>query len=270
MPKPQYRPIWSQREINVLRAHINAVSFSQISSMLPGRTIDAVKRRASLLKLDRTGKHFPKRSIKEDFFSMPTLLSSYWAGFIAADGCVVTSPRTELRIGIHVKDIKHLQQFALDSGYDGPISIDKKNICHITVCAAHQWVKDLDTIFNIGPKKTFSLRPPNLTVECALAYSIGFIDGDGCWATMLGRHGSRYLYLIVVGTRPMLTWLAQTWRNAGANIGTPNLSFCKVWRLSLGASKADSVAQLLKDLYVPRLQRKWRVARREATGQKEE
>lgn len=258
------RRSWTKEEIEIIRENINTVPYKSIAAMLPGRNVDDVKTRASLEGIKRKGTRFPWRSLDESFFSKPTTLSSYWAGFLAADGCVVTSPRTEIRIGLNVKDIDHLRRFSLDCGYDGPIAIKKKNICNVTICSAHRWVEDLNNVFNIKPRKTFDLHPPNLTGDMALAYSIGFIDGDGCWAI-----GGGYLYLIVVGTKPILRWLAETWSGAGAKIGNPNLSFRKIWRLSLGGSKAESVRDILKEFDVPRLHRKWRVARRETTGQKE-
>lgn len=258
------RRMWTEEEVQIIRAHINTMPYAKLTAMLPGRNIDDVKTRASLCGIKREGIRFPKRSLDENFFRSGTLLSAYWAGFIAADGCVVTHPRRELRIGIHTKDLQHLKNFVHDVGYDGPIGMRAKNICSVTICAVDRWIDDLRDNFNIGPRKTIDLRPPDLYGDLALAYSVGFIDGDGCWAT-----GRGYLYLIVVGTKPMLMWLAKTWRDAGATIGYPKLGFKKIWRLSIGGSKAASVALLLKDFDVPRLQRKWRVARREAAGQKE-
>lgn len=258
-------PQWSNSELATLRNNLNAIPYCRIASMLPGRTVDAIKRRAGILGLVKTGKRFSKRTLIEDFFSRMDYLSCYWAGFIAADGCIITSPRTEVRIGIHERDLDHLSQFVKDTGFNGRIRIDKKDIAHVIVCAAYQWVADLDRIFRITPQKTFSLQPPKLTGPLALAYSIGYIDGDGCWATADKNRNPR---LIVVGTKALLQWLVSLWNSHGANIGSPTLSFKRnVWRLTLTCAKAERIAFLLRDVDVPRLERKWRVARREATGQ---
>jgi hypothetical protein len=258
-----HKVLWTTNEVQIVRENINRIPYARIALMLHGRSVEAIKTRASILGISRKGVRFPKRSLNENFFSKPTLLSSYWAGFIAADGCVLSaSGRAEIRIGINQRDLEHLRRFSLDVGYDGPIAFTKKSIRTVSICGAHQWVKDLKDVFNIGPRKTFTLHPPYLPQKMALAYSIGYIDGDGCWATM---QQGKYLYLIVVGT-----WMADLWREAGAKIGIPKLRFQRCWRLSLGCSKAEGVAKLLEDFDVPRLQRKWRVARHEATGQKKE
>lgn len=235
--------------------------------MLPGRTIEAVKRRAHLLHLHKSGRRFPWRSLNEDFFRVPNLLSSYWAGFIAADGCIVTDPRHELRIGIHKRDVDHLRRFCADTGYNGNLRTDSKDISHVCICCAGIWIKDLSRVFNVGPRKTFTLLPPPLSGEMALAYSVGVIDGDGCWSTDSQVSGRR-LILVVVGTEALLRWLIELWKDSGASIGEPRISFRRnIWRLALHKSKAEEVARLLLAVETPKLDRKWRVARREADGQ---
>jgi len=267
----QYAPPWSDAELNILKGNVNLVPYSKIVELLPGRTIDAIKLRARLVGIEKSGKRFPRRKLNEEFFAVPTILSSYWAGFLAADGCILRppiNPRTEVRLGIHQRDIDHLRRFAIDVGYDGKIAQHQKNIRGITICAAYQWVTDLWANFNIGPQKTFTLGPPHLSGELSLAYSIGYIDGDGCWAT----HSSHdnYLMLVVIGTRELLSWLISIWKYSGARIGFPNLSYRRnCWRLTLSGRKATEVAHLLSKLDVPRLQRKWRVARRETYGQED-
>ena len=45
-----------------------------------------------------------------DFFTVPNKLNSYWAGFIAADGCV--TGKHILAIKLSEKDKEHLQKIA--------------------------------------------------------------------------------------------------------------------------------------------------------------
>lgn len=289
---------WSEEEIQIIRENLNKVSYKAIAAMLPGRTIDAIKRRATLQGFSRGFSmegslykptslfqktssglrkaangygRFPRRTLNENFFGEISLISSYWAGFIAADGYIKTSPRHELRIGLQRRDMGHLQNFCADIGFDGKISEDAKQCCHVTICAAYQFTHDLDKIFNIRTRKTFTLEPPHLSGSNALAYSIGVIDGDGCWATSQAHRindGVRRLHLIVVGTKPLLKWLVSIWNDAGANIGDPNVSFRRnCWRLSISGPKAKAVANLLDEIETPKLERKWRVARGEAIGQ---
>ena len=257
---------WSQVELGVLSTNINRIPYKAIAEMLSGRTVGAVKQRASIMGFPRKGVKFQTISRDNSFFSKHTLRSAYWAGFIAADGCVVTSPRHELRIGIHKRDEDHLYKFISDVGYGGSVRIDKKNICHLCVSGAIQWTDDLAQNFNIFPRKTFDLKPPRLPLQEALAYSIGYIDGDGCWTTAGKQH--QHLVLVVVGTENVLQWLVRIWNKAGAELGTQNLRFARnCWRLHISCAKARRVAKLLQVINTPKLERKWRVASGEASGQ---
>jgi len=251
-------PPWNKREKDKLRININTMSYSKLAELIPGRTIDAVKQRASLLGLPRLGRRFPKRSLHEHFFSKPNLLSCYWAGFIAADGCVVTTPRRELRLGINKRDELHLARFKMDVGYDGPIRKCQKNIKALTICAIDQWVLDLRENFSITPKKTKTLLPPSLVGDLALSFSVGVIDGDGCWN--ISKNG---LALIVTGTESVLLWLKDRWELGGANTGQCSPRPIKgCWRLSVNGRYAVNVAHLLLPLKVPRLERKWSIAKK--------
>lgn len=261
-------PHWTDAEINFLKSNINSVSYVNIAANLPGRTVDAVKQRAQLLGLEKTGRHFPRVWRRDDFFSIPNLLNSYWAGFIAADGCIGDKPRVSLRIGVHQKDRSHIQSFVDAVEYRGKVSVDKKKVFHVCIGGTHQWSADLWINFNIGPRKTFTLEPPSITGINALSFSVGYIDGDGCWSTDVAGRNSRRLILVVVGTHPLLRWLTTIWREAGAQIGVPNITFRRnVWRLALHGTKAEEVARILLPLNTPKLDRKWRVARHEAIGQ---
>lgn len=51
--------------------------------------------------------------VNHSFFSQDTEESFYWAGFIAADGCVMQRGKNcfKLQIRLSIKDIEHLQKF---------------------------------------------------------------------------------------------------------------------------------------------------------------
>lgn len=120
----------------------------------------------------------------ENFFSKPSVLNSYWAGFIAADGCI--TDKTRLYIGLNLIDICILKRFLKDVEYP-EIIITRKTVRNNTICEhcqinirSKQWILDLNKHWNITPRKSLTLQPPNLTeLEHKLAYIIGYIDGDG-------------------------------------------------------------------------------------------
>lgn len=264
---PDKNPIWSEGEIATLRANINRMPYSRLAEMLPGRSVGAIKRRANIVGQPRLGNsaRAPRRSLDETFFSVVTLKSAYWAGFLAADGCVTDKPRHEVKFALHAKDRAEIERFVCDTGYDGAVR-QQKQMCGVRICAAYRWLADLELNYNIGPKKTLALQPPNVSGQAALAYSIGLIDGDGCWAIHNRKHNRKAL--IVVGTKPVLEWLMTLWVKHGATIGNVNLSFKRnVWRLAISGTHAESVARLLNSIPVQRMERKWRVARGESFGQ---
>lgn len=61
-----------------------------------------------------------KYNVNDDFFESPSLLNSYWAGFIAADGNLSGNYR-KLNIGLAKKDKCILEQFLKDIGAENKI-----------------------------------------------------------------------------------------------------------------------------------------------------
>lgn len=259
--------LWTPREDEVIRANSPQLSYRELADILPGRTRVAVRERSYFLGMPLRGTFPPvtRRALNETYFSDLSLQSAYWAGFIAADGCVVRKPRRELRIGIHQRDTNQVERFVSDVGFDGAIAF-RNRMCYVTICAADRWLADLELSYNIGPQKTMDLQPPNVSGVLALAYSIGYIDGDGCWAIQNRKHNTKML--VVVGTAPLLEWLKRLWVEHGATVGNTKISFKRnVWRLSITGSHAESIVRLLGNVPVARMERKWRVARGETFGQ---
>lgn len=122
---------------------------------------------------------YTKYECDEDFFSRNNEESFYWAGFIAADGCV----RKEkiLKIALANKDIDHLHQFnkAIQSTY--PVK-RWEHSCELSFCN-YKIVKDLKR-FNIVARKTHIYTFPEwLKGEEGINHFIrGYIDGDGSFS----------------------------------------------------------------------------------------
>ena len=255
---------WTSGEIRVLSETINTVPYSRIATMLPGRTVDAIKQRATILDIEREGARFSSIARNEDFFAQRTLTSAYWAGFIAADGCIVTSPRREVRISLNHKDIEQLRRFATDSGFEGRVA-ERNGLVYVTVCAADRWISDLARVYKVGSRKTFDLKPPNISGDEALAYIAGYIDGDGCWH--IGRT-TNLLQLVVVGTEQVLDWIDAQFRLAGASVGNTSSRRGKgCYRRTWTGSHARSIAGTILSLRGIRLMdRKWSIAKRGGSG----
>lgn len=126
------------------------------------------------------------------FFSRDTEESFYWAGFIAADGCVYKKNKNRrLIISLAEKDQKHLECFKRQIQFDGPISksITKhshknsnwKDSVKLTVSvSSSQFFEDLKR-FNIIPAKTHVYTFPEWLIDHKYVnhFMRGYSDGDG-------------------------------------------------------------------------------------------
>jgi hypothetical protein len=214
---------WSEEEMSVLRSSLNLMPYKEIQALLPLRTIAAIKRRADLMNLRKNRSQMCSLSrrivsVNREFFDVPGLVNSYWAGFIAADGCVIDHPRFELRLGVHPKDRGHIERFALDVGFNGQISektYERKEVrdgygsfdrsARVVICSVPEWVSALANNFNVTPRKTFTLQPPKLLDrDCSLAFLAGLIDGDGCIHVSPEYRGRPRARTILVGTEVVL------------------------------------------------------------------
>ena len=136
---------------------------------------------------------YMKHTKNNDFFKNSR--NSYWAGFIAADGCLQTDNGYRLSFVLSNKDKILLDNFKNQSCYTGNI-ITKNRFktqtnksyeqSSLVINNCQNWFEDLENTYNIFnstqySSKTFSLKPPVLLDELdSYRYIVGFIDGDGC------------------------------------------------------------------------------------------
>lgn len=198
----------------------------------------------------------------EQFFSTPTLLNSYWAGFIAADGCLHKGKRKRhiLRFGLSAKDRSILERFVEDTKYTGLLTeriYDGHDRVRLAVNSAKQWFEHLEKNFSItGDNKSESLLPPKLSTDLALRYIVGIIDGDGC----VYINPSDATVLKIVGTHHLLSWIkgifdALVPSSRIANIHKTQSEFCYQYLVS--GERADMLLTILKEIPVRKLERKW-------------
>ena len=201
------------------------------------------------------------------FFRTPNLVNSYWAGFLAADGCV--SPKQNMvSCRLNSRDEAHLQMLASSVNYNGRIDrrpnygySKGRTLCSVlTVCGVRDWVHDLKENFNVVERKSLILEPPTtLSRKCGLAYIIGYLDGDGSifyqttpWKVYLG--------VSVVGTKKVLVWIKKQFDvliKPGprvANVGRGK----KGYQYRVTGDRALKILHKLDTIKTPRLERKWR------------
>lgn len=194
------------------------------------------------------------------FFDKKNNVSLYWAGFIAADGCIHKT-KNSVSVRLRENDLQHLEKFQDVACHTGVIhKLSKRKQVLFTIHGAHQWIDNLEKHYNIIAKKSLILQPPNgLSDYEALSYIVGYIDGDGC----LSSKGVTSGYSIqIAGTEKMLLWikfLFDKWcppfykRIANVNKIKKSNIFC----YSIKGVRAKHLLNKLLSVELPRLERKW-------------
>lgn len=146
----------------------------------------------------------------DNYFSLDTPETFYWAGFIAADGCVKlhSNKYKQLSIGLAKKDHNHLEKFKKTINFNGPIhKIARKdgNSSEITISSA-QLFDDLAR-FNIVPRKSLIYTFPEWLIEHSLVnhFMRGYNDGDGSFYTSKKKYRIDQLYFSLRGTKEFLS-----------------------------------------------------------------
>lgn len=131
----------------------------------------------------------------EAFWSRDDELSLYWAGFIAADGCVISTKkkRDVVSVGLGIKDKIHLETFKAHMNATAPIHTylvknskrnpkwKDKQKCELRL-VSKVMCQDL-VRFNVVPRKTKIYTFPEWIVTHPLCHHFmrGYFDGDGSW-----------------------------------------------------------------------------------------
>lgn len=200
-----------------------------------------------------------------DYFHSPNLENCYWAGFIAADGCIHQGGK-HISIKLSSKDQAHLELLMENVGYSGRTYSGKSNLsgkqhgyATLFISNAQKWVHDLQNNFGIGPQKSLTYtHPENLTDEQSLAFIKGYIDGDGHISLApRPRIGA-------IGTLETLTWIQQHFdRIAPAQslnklVAKPRkIKGCNGYYYEVGHKRAERIISMLRKIPTPRLERKW-------------
>lgn len=254
--------MWTNEEVEILRREYGTTPARDLK--IGDHTAEQIRCKAKRLKIksDRLkmaaicNSRDRRFDVNDDFFHIPNILNCYYAGFIAADGCV-HAIRPLLQINIHKKDQIILENFSDDTNFAGTYHVygDKAKL-HIT---SAQWRRDLFNNFSITPRKSLTLQPPKLfDEELIQAFIIGLIDGDGC--IDFNRHGK--LRISLSGTYDICQWVKQYCDNSDNQCYNKKLSNVlpghgNVWRYEISGERAVRILNILKQLPVPKLVRKW-------------
>ena len=134
----------------------------------------------------------------DNFFDRLMPISSYWLGFIAADGCL-TSKDKGISIGLSLKDKSHLRKFKRAIQANSKIYCrSSNNSVKISIYSE----KIFNQLVNLGILPNKSLKIKNVLVpEKSIAHFIrGVFDGDG-W---VGGRKITHLQFMIAGNKPFL------------------------------------------------------------------
>lgn len=150
----------------------------------------------------------------DSFFNIPNTKNCYWAGFIAADGCIGDCRGKEfLAINLKNTDKEILESFKKQTQFTGKILDGKHNgygkylnkiyyYCSIQIRNCQQWIDDLKKHWNITKAKSLTIMPPNINDNnLQLNYIIGLIDGDGCISIVNNK-----ICFQLIGTKELMSW----------------------------------------------------------------
>jgi hypothetical protein len=205
---------WSQEEDNVLSQNYYSLGGTKLVDIL-NRDLQSIHTRAFKLKIKANPRNANRKyTFNENYFDGPNISNCYWAGFIAADGCISGRSCT-LNIEISEKDKNLIEQFIKQTEFTGRIYYrgpresyhknNKKSYISKPTISIHinssRWKEMLLKYWNIHNKKTLTLQPPNITKkDLCCSYIIGLIDGDGYIRRSDKSVG-------ILGTYNLLSWI---------------------------------------------------------------
>lgn len=247
--------IWTKEELDYINKNYNDKDTETMSKEL-NRSKSAIICKAHDLQIKAvTRSHW--NTFDEDVFDIPTVENSYWAGFIAADGCLL-SGKPCLVIQLANKDLEHVKKFKTFTKGTSEIGHQiSTNSDYFRVYNCFKYYEDLNKYFNIIPKKSLILQPPNITdINQIKAFIVGYIDGDGC----IPKKYTEKAYCLILGTYNMLFWI-NTFFDQQYGISMKNIKIHKqsnIYQLHFMTKQARTVLEDLKhSVDVPRLARKW-------------
>lgn len=204
-----------------------------------------------------------KYKFNKNSFTDKDLINSYWAGFIAADGNIKQPKYGQkiLTITLAEKDKEHLEKFKNFLKSNKPIYTFKNGACSFEI-SSNDICNDLISNFNLKEKKTFDLLPPNLNKNYALAYIIGYIDGDGC---IYINEKDNQIDLSITGTESILRYIENNFNKLTQDTSERTIydkNQNQIYSIRWGKKRCRIIIKELKAIVeqLPVLNRKWKKA----------
>ena len=150
-----------------------------------------------------------------NFFEVPDNINCYYAGLLAADGCISSTKYSRyLSLEPAIRDSELVYRLRSALEYTGPIyEYQHRKTAALVVCSK-SLIYDLEGNFNLSERKSLTLEPPNIKDEKMLSgYIRGYSDGDG--SIIYNKYGNTWQYKIM-GTNKILAWINSVFKQYAA------------------------------------------------------
>ena len=185
-----------------------------------------------------------KKNIQENIFDViDTEEKAYRLGFLYADGCVGNNGRTDIGLGLAIKDLCHIKKFKNFLKWNGKIYTDDIK-CRISFKNKHMH----NSLVELGcvPKKSLILKFPSedkLPKNLQRHFIRGYFDGDGCFCNT-----EKTFEISIIGTQDMLENICKISNINKQRIYSLNTKSKEVKRISFG--KKELIDNFLEFIYL--------------------
>lgn len=260
---PRY---YSQEDILTVKKYAGIKTAKELGIML-GVSKDSIKQlvsrhNISLKKGRRRTVHYEK------FFSIQKPLQGYIAGLFAADATIYEDGSLAFSLSTEDREIVKFVKNQLQ--YDGTLTTDKshqplqKDQKKFQIHRAIKLTRDLKHFYNLTPRKTHTLTPPNegiLETPTLLAFIGGFIEGDGS----IQPNNNSLSVGIEIASFQFAQWLADkismlTGGNAWLKQRRHKDRKKTYWSVGVSGKNARLLCKQIMELDVVRMDRKWSIA----------
>jgi hypothetical protein len=186
--------------------------------------------------------------------------SSYWLGFLMADGCVMDDNR--IRLYLQKADIEQLEKFKEFVDCEHKISYTTKYPNRVSLEFTSIEIASILKVYNIVPRKTLKAIPPNPEVfgEYFSDYLRGYFDGDGTISESFSNTNSRLatLYTGFAIAKQSYNWLDNALTNI-VKVSYKKFEKENMYSITLNTNKSKALLHYMYDNseYKNRLNRKF-------------
>jgi LAGLIDADG-like domain len=213
---------WTPEEDAFLRENCAVMSAAQLAAHVahPWTSVRTRIRALNLLNEKQEAKLTRRAAIRHDYFAeIDSHLKAYILGWIASDGCISSSnghqARNEISLKLHQKD-----QAAVELVRDelAPLhAVIPRGIMMEFRVSSARMKKDLDRL-GLTPRKSLTLRYPDIPGYLDNSFILGCFDGDGC----LSLRGKGYRWSLVSASYQFLLDVqARILAGTGIRLGGP-------------------------------------------------